>query len=234
MHAILRLTHHLRHNLPPWLKSALRRTLTRALTPPRFCLLCNKVVRDRPYDLCAACEAQLPFSTHSPRADGVDDMRALFRYEAPINEMIARYKYQNTVMYADLFSKMMAANLTLDTRIEAIVPIPLHPNRLKKRGYNQAALIARRIAHLLNLPYAPDLLLRRKDTVPQVGLSKSARQQNMRAAFAIPTKRTIPPTGILLIDDVTSTQSTLISASTALKRAYPTAFVAAWTVAHGT
>jgi ComF family protein len=91
--------------------------------------------------------------------------------------------------------------------------VPLYPLRESQRGYNQAALLARPLAERLDFPYAPGLLARRRQTAPQVGLSRARRRENVRDAFD--ARPGVEGRVVLLVDDVTTTGSTLASAATA-------------------
>lgn len=98
--------------------------------------------------------------------------------------------------------------------IDLIVPIPLGKRRLKERGYNQVGMIARPLAMALDVKYAPNGLMRRKETRSQVGLTKSERRDNVRDAFV--TGIEVEGMNILVMDDVSTTGSTLSSSAEAL------------------
>ncbi|MBE0480641.1 MAG: ComF family protein [Dehalococcoidia bacterium] len=101
---------------------------------------------------------------------------------------------------------------------EIIVPVPLHPRRMRQRGYNQAALLAREAAKATGLPVMEDLLRRVKDTAAQARSASAAeRRRNVRNAFECP--RQLDGDSILLIDDVCTTGATLDSCASALKKA---------------
>ena len=92
-----------------------------------------------------------------------------------------------------------------------VLPVPLFPARERERGYNQAALLARPLAARLGLACRTDLLRRRRETAPQVGLSREQRRQNVRGAFVAGPE--VAGRTVLLVDDVTTTGSTLGSAA---------------------
>ncbi|MBA4356017.1 MAG: ComF family protein, partial [Novosphingobium sp.] len=104
---------------------------------------------------------------------------------------------------------------------DAVVPVPLHASRLRSRRFNQAELIARRVARKLQLPCTPAALARIRETPSQVGLSANQRQLNVRGAFAVPEAQVAAVRGktILLIDDLMTTGATLAACARALKRA---------------
>lgn len=89
-----------------------------------------------------------------------------------------------------------------------VVPIPMHPEKQKKRGFNQAELIAKGFCDVTNMPYQPELLRRIKNTKPQIETkSKEERLENLSSAFVSPSQKTKYP--ILLIDDIYTTGATI-------------------------
>jgi predicted amidophosphoribosyltransferase len=98
---------------------------------------------------------------------------------------------------------------------ECVVPVPLHPRKLRKRGYNQSALLAAHVARALGLPLSTRVLQRRREALPQAGASRGDRARNVQGAFralsACPS--------VLLIDDVRTSGATLAEASRALRDA---------------
>jgi ComF family protein len=134
-----------------------------------------------------------------------------------------RLKYQNQSAIAEIFGQHLA-QLWPQHQLPTLtlVPIPLHPGKQAQRGYNQAELIARSLSQWANLPIAPALLQRAKDTIPQHGLSLSDRQANLNQAFTLghPIPKNAPP--ILLIDDIYTTGTTIAIAKATLESAgYP-------------
>lgn len=102
----------------------------------------------------------------------------------------------------------------LNWPVDLIVPVPLGRSRMKERGYNQVALIARPLSMALRIDYAPDALTRIRETRSQVGLTKSERRQNVHEAFHASRTRVQGRT-VLLMDDVATTGSTLSSCAEA-------------------
>lgn len=97
-----------------------------------------------------------------------------------------------------------------------VVPVPLHPSRLVERGYNQAALLARVVAQRLSLPCAPRALFRPRATARQTDLDQRARRSNVAGAFAVAEPARLAGRGVVLVDDVETTGSTLLSCREAL------------------
>lgn len=98
-----------------------------------------------------------------------------------------------------------------------LVPVPVHPARLRQRGYNQAALLATLLGQEAKLPVA-DLLVRRRATTRQHGLNRAARLHNLRGAFQVPDGITAPATAIV-VDDILTTSATLEACALALRSA---------------
>jgi len=162
---------------------------------------------------CPACMAR-------PRA--FDAARAACLYDEVSRDPILKLKHADRTDLAPLFARWLSrAAADLLAEAEAIAPVPLHPLRLIKRRYNQAAEVARPLARLSGLPYLPDALVRRRATQSQGGKSGSGRRRNVAGAFHVPERRRALVEGrrILLVDDVMTTGATLEGCARALKQA---------------
>ena len=162
---------------------------------------------------CAACMAR-------PKA--FSRARAACLYDEHSRELILQFKHADRTDLSGLFARWLsrsARELIEDT--DAIVPVPLHPLRLLRRRYNQAAEIARPLARLTGLDYLPDALIRRRATVSQGGRSAGGRRRNVQGAFAVPDSRRASVEGrrLLLVDDVLTTGATAEACARALKAA---------------
>lgn len=168
--------------------------------------------------ICAECQ-------NFPR--GFDSLRAPYRFEGLIRNAIHRLKYNGektaakplaALMYQYLQSNPAAADGANSPTADALIPVPLHPRRLRRRGYNQSALLAREIGRNLNVPLQENLLIRVKNPQPQAQTpSSQQRRSNVSGNFACPADAS----GLtaLLIDDVATTASTLSECAAALKTA---------------
>lgn len=102
--------------------------------------------------------------------------------------------------------------------VDLVLPVPLHKKRLRHRGFNQSALLARHVAKRISIPLITDCLVRVKDTVPQVGLHAKERKKNIKNAFEVRNK-CIEAKRLMLIDDVFTTGATVRECSKVLKKA---------------
>ncbi len=162
---------------------------------------------------CAACLAK-------PRA--FDAARAACLYDETSRNPILQLKHADRLDLAPLFARWLSRTAReLIEEADAIAPVPLHPLRLLRRRYNQAAEIARPLAAMTGTPYLPDALVRRRATATQGGKSGSGRKRNVAGAFEVPEARRTQVEGlrILLIDDVLTTGATAEGCARALKAA---------------
>ena len=179
----------------------------RLLTPP-WCMKCGKRLAEEA-EYCADCRE----GKH-----GFERGRSLYEYGSAASSLY-RFKYSGRREYAGFYGEQAAEYLgdyIRSVRPDGLVPIPLHPRRRAKRGYNQAELIACEIGRRMELPVYPDLLLRVRDTVPLKQLNPKERQNNLKKAFNI-SRNDVKLKTILLIDDIYTTGSTMDEAVRALK-----------------
>jgi ComF family protein len=163
--------------------------------------------------VCARCK-RLPLQ--------LDGLRGYAFHGGPLREAIHQFKYEDLRDLASLLGRLMgegwAALAPCDVALDAIVPVPLHPTRQRKRGYNQAALLALEVGAHLERPVIQDVLVRTKATAPQVDLGAQERLANVRDAFRC-NGAGLSGKHVMLIDDVCTTGSTLESACAALREA---------------
>lgn len=177
-----------------------------------FCLKCGKPLDDSRQEYCMDCKR---------RGHAYIQGRALFSYQGAIRKSLYRLKYANKREYARCYGEEMARCLgkwILQKKITKIVPVPLHPSRRRKRGYNQAALLAKSLGKSLNIPVDEHLLYRVKRTAPQKALTGRERKANLNNAF-VSRKIVRPGERILLVDDIYTTGSTVDAAAECLIRA---------------
>lgn len=215
---------------------------------PQRCLLCTEVIVDS-HVLCGGCEGELPYNDAScSRCAAIISAGELcgnclrepppfdcafvpLRYHYPIDHLVRRLKYAEDPATGRLLGRFMAEEL-LATRCtplpEALIPIPLHPGRLRERGYNQALEICRSIADRTGIPIESALLSRQRATPPQVGMRRNDRERNMRNAFRL--ERSPGFRHIALIDDVITSGATMRAAARTL-RAGGASRIESWSLA---
>lgn len=158
--------------------------------------------------ICSACLAERPHFR---------SLRAWAVFEDPVQNVLHKLKYRRDLSLGDtLAAEMMPFVRQLGWKIDMVVPIPLGERRKKERGYNQVAMIARPLSLALGYEYAPGALMRQKETRSQVGLSKQERRENVRDAFHAASG--VTGRSVLIMDDVSTTGSTLSSGAEALYR----------------
>jgi len=175
--------------------------------------------------LCTQCGMpHNPVSTRctSPISASLSGLVACSFHTGSVKEAIHQLKYEDLQRVAVPLGAWMAQRWPLLAPVgwaaDVVVPVPLHPQRERRRGYNQSALLARELAKHLGLPVATDILVRARATRPQVGLSQDERAVNVHDAFTC-TANSFAGRRVLLVDDVCTTGSTLAAACHALRMA---------------
>ena len=147
--------------------------------------------------------------------------RAVARFEdGPSRKLVHRLKYSDRVEIARPMGRWMArAGADILADADCLAPVPLHPLRLWRRRFNQAAMLAREVARAAGVPCDPGALLRVKATASQVGLSRTQRAENVQGAFRAADRAAAKGRKIVLVDDVLTSGATANAASRALLRA---------------
>lgn len=163
-----------------------------------------------PRHVCAACRLRPPAYTRA---------WALYAYEPPLQDAIRLFKYHAKVSLAGHLGAMMEARAETLPPIDLIMPVPLHNTRLRERGFNQALLLADRLNRRLRVPLSYDNLIRLRQTQSQTELSRKARLNNLRKAFALVRPERVIGRRILLVDDVLTTGTTVNECAKILRKA---------------
>lgn len=189
------------------------------------CPLCQRPACEQ---LCQDCTKKL-LKQHAPRTWKLSEYSVLGfswgTYGGMLKRAIAVMKYENQPQIADILGKCLAqawiaqqnsdrlaSSITFHPQL-VVVPIPLHPDKLKRRGYNQAALIAKSFCEITGLKLKQNGLERIKATAAQFGLSVSEREKNLTAAFGIGRDfYRLPAVPVLLVDDIYTTGATATAA----------------------
>jgi ComF family protein len=186
--------------------------LAATLFPPDCCL-CGFPGASLDLDLCHYCHADLPWDLAEAGA------LTAFRYEHPVDEMVRRLKYRGDFAMGRVLGALLAEVVRQRGALlpRLLVPVPLHAARLRERGFNQAAAVARHAGRLLEVPMAAQALCRARDTPSQTSLGVEARALNVRGAFSVvDAPRWSGVDHVAIVDDVMTTGSTLREARAAL------------------
>jgi len=177
----------------------------------------------RPFASAVAAEAAQPLCRLC-RVNfyAFDRARSFAIHDDALSEAIVLLKYEEVARLGDWFAARLAEIVFRspgDWRADVLVPVPLHPQRRRERGYNQAELIARPLAKRLNLKFQPHFLMRTKPRPPQLLLSRTERWASVRGAYATREGAKVDNLRVLLVDDVMTTGATLDACARALKKA---------------
>lgn len=170
-------------------------------------------------EVCGSC------LKHPPHFDAT---YAAFAYAFPIDALLRALKYQGQLAIADLASAYLAQHLANAAAPDLIVPMPLHPQRLQERGFNQAIEIARIVSRRIGVSCAPDAAVRTRMTEPQAALPLGKRASNIWNAFVCTAE--VEGKHIAIVDDVMTSGASLNELAKTLKTA-GAAKVECWVVA---
>lgn len=176
------------------------------------CMKCGKPISQDEKEYCYDC---------SVKQHIFDRGISIFIYSDLVRKSIFRFKYENRKCYAKTYAKLLKKDVihTLsEWGCDAIIPVPISRERYKKRGYNQAELLAREISEIINLPVDSSTLCRVKNTKPQKNLEANERAKNLENAFKI-SKNVVQYKKIILVDDIFTTGNTFDACADVLKKA---------------
>lgn len=201
---------------------------------PPTCVLCGGD-GEPGLDLCAGCRDELPWRRHActrcarplagpgicgscqRRPPVFDSARAAFDYAPHVDWLVHRFKFGGRLECGRVLSECLARALAgRDVAMpEALVPVPLHRARLRRRGFDQAVEVARLLGRRLGIPLMPKVLVRGRATEQQSALDAVQRRRNLRGAFRV---KAPAPRHVALVDDVLTTGSTVSECARVLKR----------------
>ncbi|OCX50743.1 amidophosphoribosyltransferase [Mucilaginibacter sp. PPCGB 2223] len=196
-----------------------------ALIFPQLCQACGNNLITGEELICTACQYDLPYTNFHQQADNVVarqfwgriDLQSAyvllyFSKGGRVQNMMHQLKYRNTPKIGNRLGEIAGKQLVTAAcynDIDIIIPVPLHPRKLKQRGYNQSAQFAEGLAQKLNKPVDTVNLIRLKHTDTQTKKSRFLRYENMKDVFGVCNAEQLAGKHILLVDDIITTGSTL-------------------------
>jgi len=190
---------------------------------PLRCLFCAELIQQN--FLCMSCECscqELHAPFLAPRLDKVYFYKAYscLAYQGGLTKAIWKLKYQEELVFVPYFSKLLFGRLPT-SNYDLIMPVPLSRKRLKRRGFNQSQVLAKRLAKLSKIHCETRVLLRIKQREVQTNLKATQRLENVKGCFSVYEKKRAKLIGksILLIDDVITTGATVNECAKVLKQA---------------
>lgn len=179
----------------------------------QYCMKCGKPVSEGE-EFCVDCEG---------RKTSYECGRALFVYDSLMQRSIARFKYHGRCEYAQFYGEELYKHFgAWIQRLspDALIPVPIHKKRYRKRGYNQAELVANELGKHSGVPVISDFLVRQKNTLPQKELSGGERFSNLCDAFCVRSVTQELYKGlncVIIVDDIFTTGSTIEACSKILR-----------------
>jgi len=199
---------------------------------PRVCCGCNSILLTDEKVLCTACRHEIPLTNfhNNPKNEAfskfygrisVEFVAALFHFQKKgiVQEMIHKLKYKGHEEIGEMIGFWYAEELKTVTQmkqIDYIIPVPLHPKKLRQRGYNQVTTFGKALSESLNIPYNDGVLLRKVYSKTQTKKSLLKRSELKTDAFDVVFDETMNGKHFLLIDDIITTGATLEVCSRAL------------------
>lgn len=213
--------------------------------PAQPCMLCGSMSREGLW--CKACDAALPYlnATHCPvcalptptgevcghcltQPPSFSRTTAVFGYTFPLDKLIQAMKYGEQLALAHAFAKQLLHRIDKSNLPDYVIAMPLHPAKLRERGFNQSLLLAATVARELKLKLLPNACQRVRDTPPQSALPWKERKKNVRNAFCCDMDLT--GKRIALVDDVLTTGASLNALAEAVSKKGAIE-ISAWVVA---
>ena len=199
---------------------------------PARCPICGEIISKRGRDICPECEVRLTYveepiclkcgkPVSGEEQEYCSDClnknhlfkegRSVLVYDEHASKSIYAFKYNARGEYAKFYGRIIYERLGRKIRSwkpDVIIPVPIHSSKLKQRGYNQAALIAKELSKRLNIPMDERLIVRKNQTKVQKNLSAKDREINLKKAFNV-TRNSVELKSVLVVDDIYTTGSTM-------------------------
>lgn len=180
---------------------------TRLLTPiGPSCGYCALPLPDAAFLVCGKCCQKKPY---------VDTVMTAYCFEEPLRTLLHEFKYREGLHLLSFLTTLMIHALPVEGyNSECLIPVPMHPSRLRQRGFNQAAELTKQLGRRLKMPWELSHCQKKVNTIPQAGLSAQARRKNLRHAFHV---KSGSYQHITLVDDLMTTGSTANELARVLK-----------------
>lgn len=205
---------------------------------PKVCYACHALLSDNERDICTSCRHALPVTNCHFNEDNdsvkkvfygrveIEEATALFWFSKKgiVQELLHNLKYRGYEKIGETLGRWLGHELHEAAgfnNIDTVIPVPLHPKKLKKRGYNQVALFGKEIAKAINATYRDDILVKTSSTSTQVFKKRFARWKEGNEVFTIQNKQLISGKHILLVDDIITTGATVEACVSVLQAGNP-------------
>ena len=201
---------------------------------PAICLSCSDTLKHQEQHICTKCLHNLPFTEFHKHAENpvkqtfygrvhIENATALLHYKknSIVQQLIHQLKYKNRQEIGTLLGNMLGEQLKKEvsfSKIDYIIPVPLHKKRLQKRGYNQVATFGKQLAIHLNATYNDTILVKTQNIKTQAFKKRAARWMTAQHSFEITDTTTLAGKHILLVDDIITTGATLEACALALQK----------------
>ncbi len=188
--------------------------------PPR-CIFCNQMIEfNKPRIICQQCLKMIIPMNNKSEAEFKKDI-SVFLYNEIVSHAIYKFKYgkhdEMSVDFAKLMFRCLRETWDFENnKIDILIPVPMYKKKERKRGFNQATLLANQLSLLSKIETDATILKRIKNTQPQSGLTGPERHENLIDAFSVKENKKIVDKNIMLIDDIYTTGSTIMACSDVL------------------
>lgn len=178
---------------------------------PEKCVLCGRLLEKEETDLCHTCRVEAPDCPISRKKyPFIDSWVALWYYEGEVRRSLLRYKFHSRRNYADVYARLLAMKLLREDRldVDVITYVPISPQRRRKRGFDQVALLAEKLSAEVGIPWVATMEKVRHNQ-PQSGIVGDAqRRANVLGAYAVTERQAVAGKRVLLLDDIITTGAT--------------------------
>ncbi|MBS9768379.1 MAG: ComF family protein [Flavobacteriaceae bacterium] len=200
---------------------------------PKYCICCDKDISGLKSTICLSCQSELPFTDFSKNPNNeleqlfygripLEAGTALFYFkkDGKVQQLIHHLKYKGKQEVGKFSGELLSGKIVENQRfsnIDMIIPVPLHPKKQRKRGYNQLSVFGNTLSEKLHIPYEENVLKKVVNNVSQTHRKEITRWENVENVFFAEPLECLKNAHILLIDDVITSGATLESCYLALK-----------------